>query len=66
MQQRPRVVTWRGEPFCFERLKDRPDLVPVWAVSRRLEFIGTMPCVEGEITKEFEVRCVGWIAALLG
>ena len=66
MHQRSSVVTWRGEPFCFERLEDRRDLVPVWAVSRRREFIGTMPCADGETTKEFEVRCVGWLATLLG
>ena len=66
MHPTPRVVAWRGEQFCFERLKDQHDLVPVWAVSRRREFIGTMLCAEGETTKEFEVRCVGWISALLG
>ena len=66
MHQRSSVMTWRGEPFCFERLEDRRDLVPVWAVSRRREFIGTMPCADGETTKEFEVRCVGWLATLLG
>ena len=66
MHQGPQVVTWRGEQFSFERLADRRDLVPVWAVSRRREFIGTMPCAEDETTKEFEVRSVGWLGALLG
>jgi hypothetical protein len=65
MHEGPYAVTWRGEQFRFERLEDRRDLVPVWAVSRRREFIGTMPCGEGETTKEFEVRSVRWLAALL-
>ena len=38
---------------------------PVWAVSRGREFIGTMSGVDRETTKEFEVRCVSWLAALL-
>jgi len=69
MQEGPRTVTWRGKPFRFERLEDTSELAhpgPVWAVSRRREFIGTMACVEGETPKEFEVRCLGWLAALLG
>ena len=69
MHQGPRVVTWHGEQFRFERLADRRDLAylsPVWAVSRRREFIGTMSRAEGETTKEFEVRSVRWLAALLG
>ena len=69
MRNRVRTVTWRGEPFHFERREDMSDLAhpsPVWAVSRRREFIGTMACAEGETTKEFEARCLGWLAALLG
>ena len=66
MHQRSSVVTWRGVPFCFELLEDPRDVVPVWAVSRRREFIGTMPSADGETTNEFEVRCVGWLATLLG
>jgi hypothetical protein len=41
-------------------------LPPVWAVSRGREFIGTLPVVEEETTKEFEVRCSRWIEELLG
>ena len=68
MHQGSHVVTWRSEEFRFERLKDRSDRAHpgVWAVSRRLEFIGTMASTERETTKEFEVRCLGWLAALLG
>lgn len=63
------TVTWRGEAFRFERLEDQSDLAhpsPVWAVSRRREFIGTMFCADGETTREFEVRSARWLAALLG
>jgi hypothetical protein len=63
-----RFVTWRGEQFRFERLENQRGLAylsPIWAVSRRREFIGTMSGVESGTTKEFEVRCVSWLAALL-
>ena len=69
MREGSRFVGWRGEEFCFERLQDQQYLIhlnPVWAVSRHREFIGTMSGVERETTKEFEVRCVSWLAALLG
>jgi len=69
MREGPRFVNWRGEEFHFERLEDRRDLAhhnPVWAVSRRREFIGTMSCAESETAKEFDVRSVRWLAALLG
>jgi len=69
MREGSRFVGWRGEEFCFERLKDQQDFIhlnPLWAVSRHREFIGTMSSVPAETTKEFEVRCVNWLAALLG
>jgi hypothetical protein len=69
MREAMRFVSWRGEQFHFDRLEEQQDLAdmgPVWAVSRRREFIGTMSGVQGETTKEFEVGCVSWLAALLG
>ena len=68
MREGSRFVSWRGEHFRFDRLEDRQGLAcmsPVWAVSRHREFIGTMSGVDRETTKEFEVRCVSWLAALL-
>jgi len=59
-------ATWRGHQFSFERLHDQPDRSPVWAVWRHGEFIGTMPYTPDETTKEFEVRCVRYLADLLG
>lgn len=69
MRDGARFISWRGEQFRFERLEDRADPAhrsPVWAVSRQREFIGTMSCAEGETTREFEVRCVHWLATLMG
>jgi hypothetical protein len=67
MHDGPHAVTWRGEHFRFERLKTGvAERSPAWAVWRRGEFIGTMSVAEGETTKEFDVRCVRWLAALLG
>jgi hypothetical protein len=37
-----------------------------WAVSRRGEFIGTMSCSEEITTRDFDVRCSGWLGDLLG
>jgi hypothetical protein len=69
MREGPRAVAWRGAQFRFERLKNGHDAAarsPLWAVSRRGEFIGTMPCVQEETTKEFDVRSIQWLADLLG
>lgn len=62
-------VDWRGEHYEFERLRTRTrvtSLPPLWAVTRRGEFIGTMPYRPEESTKEFEVRATGWLTELLG
>jgi hypothetical protein len=69
MREGPRFTTWQGDQYRFERLEDRGDRVhrnPVWAVSRQREFIGTMSCAESETMKEFDLRSVRWLAALLG
>ena len=62
-------VEWHGQTFLAEPLKTLTkfsSLPPLWAVSRGREFIGTLPVVEEETTKEFEVRCGRWIDELLG
>ena len=62
-------VEWHGERYTVEPLKGNtrvPYLPPVWAVSRRGEFIGTMPHRAEETTKEFEIRCISWLRDLLG
>jgi hypothetical protein len=62
-------VEWHGQLFTAEPLKTLTkfsSLPPVWAVSRGREFIGTLPVVNEETTKEFEVRCARWIEELLG
>jgi hypothetical protein len=67
MPEGARVVAWRGEPFRFERLKTGlAERSLGWAVWGRGEFIGAMSVAEGETAEEFDVRCVRWLAALLG
>ena len=67
MLEGPHTITWRGEQFRFERLKiGLAERSPAWAVWRRGEFIGTMSVADGDTTEEFNVRCVRWLAALLG
>jgi hypothetical protein len=69
MEQEARVVIWRGEEFRFEPLGDRSAAggsPPVWAVSRRGEFIGTMACLAEETLTAFHERSVEWLADLLG
>jgi hypothetical protein len=69
MRQSRHLVEWHGQLFLAEPLQTLTrfsSLPPVWAVSRGREFIGTLPVVEQETTKEFEVRCARWIQELLG
>jgi hypothetical protein len=69
MREGMRFIRWRGEEFRFERLEGRRDLTPrspVWAVSRGREFVGTMSYADAETVRELDVRCVRWLAALLG
>jgi hypothetical protein len=69
MRQSRHLVEWQGELYTAEPLKTLTrvsSLPPVWAVSRRGEFIGTLPDRPEETTKEFEVRCAKWLQELLG
>jgi len=63
------IVEWHGERYTVTPLKSNSPvqyLPPVWAVSRRGEFIGTLPYRPNETTKEFEIRCADWLRDLLG
>ena len=69
MRRTRHLVEWHGELYTAEPLKTLTrvsSLPPVWAVSRRGEFIGTLPERPEETTKEFEVRCARWLHELLG
>ena len=64
-----RLVEWHGQLYAAEPLKTLTritSLPPVWAVSRGREFIGTLPYLESETTKEFEARCAKWLTELMG
>jgi hypothetical protein len=68
MRHRSLSITWHGQAFHFERLNPRVSSkeTALWAVSRRGEFIGTMPCSPEVTTKDFEVRGLRWLRELLG
>lgn len=65
MHHRTRSLTWQGQSFHFQCL---PALganeTPLWAVSRRGEFIGTMACSSEISTRDFDVRSIGWLGEL--
>jgi hypothetical protein len=68
MRSTRHIVEWHGERFSLEPLKSLSQvtaLSPDWAVSRRGEFIGTLPYRSDETTKEFEGRCTDWLRDLL-
>lgn len=69
MRSGRRFVEWQGERYTIEPLESLSrvtSLSPVWAVSRRAEFIGTLPYRSEESTKELEIRCVAWLCDLYG
>jgi hypothetical protein len=64
-----RSVEWQGERFNAQPLNSLSrvtSLPPLWAVSRRGEFIGTLPSRSEETTEEFEIRCLAWLRDLYG
>ena len=68
MHAHSRSLTWHGQPFHFECLpgSDPDRAAPLWAVWRRTEFIGTMPCSTEITTKDFDLRGRHWLDDLLG
>jgi hypothetical protein len=62
-------VEWYGERYTVELLRSFSPvtmLSPVWAVSRRGEFVGTLPYKADETTELLENRCLRWLQDLLG
>lgn len=60
-------VEWHGEHYTVEPLKSMhrvTSLPPVLAVSRRGEFIGTLPYRADETPEDLEIRCVSWLRDL--
>lgn len=68
MRSRRRSVKYAGQPFSFERVEKwgSSENRVTWAVSRRGEFIGTLTSPNEISTKEFDQRCMQWLAELLG
>ena len=68
MRHRRRSVSYAGEPFCFEQVKDweGQGRKVVWSVTRRGEFIGTMTTPQEITTSEFDVTSTRWLSELLG
>jgi hypothetical protein len=63
-----RLVEWHGERYSVEPLKSRSrvtSLSPIWAVSRRGEFIGTLAYKPDETPEALKARCIKWLRDLL-
>jgi hypothetical protein len=61
-----RSITWHDQTFHFQRLDASSSDTQLWAVSRRGEFIGTMPCPPEVSTKDFDLRGLRWVGDLMG
>ena len=62
------IVEWHGDHYTVEPPESLSRVTspsPVWAVSRRGEFIGTRSYRPKETAKELEVRCIAWLQDLL-
>lgn len=68
MNDLPKTILWSGQQFSLRPLaKERGDTAEMaWAIWRGREFIGTIPYVHNETTKEFELRSTAWVAELVG
>jgi hypothetical protein len=68
MRSARHIVEWHGEYYTVEPLKSLSrvtSLSPTWAVSRRGEFIGTLPYRLNETPEELAARCRIWLQELL-
>jgi hypothetical protein len=68
MRSARHLVEWHGERYTVEPLRSRSrvtSLSPVWAVSRRGEFIGTLAYKPDETPEELKARCIKWLRDLL-
>ena len=69
MNDLPKSVTWRGQHYSFRTLGTlprAPEAEDAWAVWHGREFIGTLPYVPGETSREFGLRSAGWFRGLIG
>jgi hypothetical protein len=68
MNDLPKTVLWAGQQFSLRPLgKETGNASQMaWAIWRGREFIGTLPYINNETTKEFELRSMAWFAELVG
>ena len=69
MRSTRHIVVWHGERYTVEPLPGHSPVTPdqhIWSVTRRGEFIGTIPGGPQETEEEFENRCAQWVADLIG
>jgi hypothetical protein len=66
MDDLPKLIQWAGEQFSLRPLPPDRRAERAWAIWRGREFIGTIPYVPNETTKEFELRSQAWFAGLVG
>jgi hypothetical protein len=68
MRSASHLVEWQGERYTVEPLKSRSrvtSMSPIWAVSRRGEFIGTLAYKPDETPEDLKARCIKWLRDLL-
>lgn len=68
MNDLPKTIVWARQQFSLRPLGKETGQFDemAWAIWRGREFIGTIPYVQNETTKEFEVRFQTWVAELVG
>jgi hypothetical protein len=68
MNDLPKTIIWAGQQFSLRPLgkEKAAECELAWAIWRGREFIGTIPYVRNETTKEFVVRSTAWVASLVG
>ncbi len=68
MNDLPKTVVWAGQQFSLRPLgKEKGTQAEMaWSIWHGREFIGTIPYVQNETTKEFEVRSRAWFSDLVG
>jgi hypothetical protein len=67
MNDLPKTIVWAGQQFSLRPLSKEKgrQAETAWAIWHGREFVGTLPYVENETTKEFELRSQAWFSQLI-